>query len=140
MDHPDEDHRELPHVDEHTIRISAPRDRVWAALQRHAATLGLPETSPLAKILGTDPPRGFAVSESSPERSLTLAGRHRFSRYELAFEITDGTDGATDLHAHTYAAFPGLHGRIYRALVIGTRAHVLATNRILSAIERRATE
>jgi hypothetical protein len=40
------------------------------------------------------------------------------------------------LRAKTYAEFPGLRGRIYRALVIGTGAHVLATNHMLRAIQR----
>jgi hypothetical protein len=40
------------------------------------------------------------------------------------------------LTATTRAAFPGARGRAYRALVIGTRAHVLATRHMLHAVRR----
>jgi hypothetical protein len=48
----------------------------------------------------------------------------------------DGADDATVLRAKTYAAFPGFRGRVYRIMVIGTRAHVLATCHMLLAIQR----
>ncbi|MBN8870738.1 MAG: hypothetical protein J0H66_12725 [Solirubrobacterales bacterium] len=134
----DENDGALPYVDEHTIQIEAPPEQAWDALQRHAATLGFPENNPLAKVLGTDPPRGFATAEVLPGRRLTLAGHHRFARYELAFELTRTSDGKAELHARTYAKFPGFHGRVYRALVIGTGAHALATNHILRSIRNRA--
>jgi hypothetical protein len=51
---------------------------------------------------------GIHVEAAEPGQELALAGSHRFS------------DCA------------------YRALVIGTRGHVLVTNRILSAVRRRA--
>jgi hypothetical protein len=129
----------LPYVDEHKIRIGATPEMAWDALRRHAATLGFPETSPLARILGTDPPRGFATAEVLPGRRLTLAGHHRFARYELAFELIGRGDETTELHARTYAAFPGFRGRVYRALVISSGAHALATNHILRSIRNRAT-
>jgi hypothetical protein len=40
------------------------------------------------------------------------------------------------LTATTRAAFPGARGQAYRALVIGTRAHVLATRHMLHAVRR----
>ena len=58
----------------------------------------------------------------------------------LAFEVADASDGATQLRAKTYAEFPGVRGRAYRALVIGTRAHVVAANHILRSIRRLALE
>jgi hypothetical protein len=67
-----------------------------------------------------------------------MAGRHRFSRYRLVFELVDAADNETQLSARTYAEFPGLQGRVYRALVIGTRVHVLATNQILRSVRRAA--
>ena len=67
-----------------------------------------------------------------------MAGRHRFSRYRLVFELVDAADDETQLSARTYAEFPGLRGRAYRALVIGTRLHVLATNQILRSVRRAA--
>jgi hypothetical protein len=128
---------DLPYVDEHAITIAVPRDLVWPALRRYAATsIGVPDRSPLALLLGTAPPSGFGLAEAVPGDRLTLTGRHRFSRYALVFELHAVEDGSTVLRAKTYAEFPGLRGRIYRALVIGTGAHVLATNHMLRAIQR----
>ena len=89
---------ELPYVDEHAITIAAPRSRVWSALQRYTATfLRIPERSPIARLLGTQPRAGFEVLDSAPAHSLTLAGRHRFARYRLTFDLTDAAEGATRL-------------------------------------------
>lgn len=131
---------DLPYVDEHAITVEVPRDQAWAALNRYAASIGLPEGSPMARILGTAPRSGFAVAESVPASTLTLAGRHRFSRYALVFELDDAAGDAVVLRAKTYAVFPGLHGKVYRALVIGTRVHVLATNRMLGSVRRLSLE
>jgi hypothetical protein len=129
----------LPFVDEHTMKITASRDAVWTALQRYVVeSLRVGDGGPLAKILGTQPPAGFELSESRPTERLTLVGRHRFSRYMLAFDLVDAGDGITLLSAKTYAAFPGVHGRVYRILVIGTRTHVIATRHILRSIRRLA--
>jgi hypothetical protein len=133
------DNGELPFVDEHAISIAASRDVVWSALERYVATSLRVGDGPLARILGTQPAAGFEVSDSRPTDRLTLIGRHRFSRYMLAFDLADATDGITRLSAKTYAAFPGVHGRIYRALVIGTGAHAVATDRIVRSIRRLAT-
>lgn len=131
----------LPYVDEHAITIPAARERVWTALREYAVTsLRIAPGHPLARLLGTEPPRGFDVAESTPAERLTLVGRHRFSRYLLAFELTDAGDGATLLRARTYAAFPGLGGRVYRGLVIGTRAHAVVTRHLLRAIRRSSLE
>jgi hypothetical protein len=132
---------ELPYVDEHAVRIPVSRDLVWTALQRYvASSLLSAEGSLLTRILGTEPRAGFEVLESAPAQRLTLVGRHRFSRYMLDFELTDVTGGATQLRAQTYAAFAGVHGRFYRALVIGTRFHVVATNHLLRSIRRLSIE
>jgi hypothetical protein len=129
---------ELPHVDEHTIRISAPRKQVWAALNVYVErSLAGAEGSLLTKVLGTEPRAGFEISEAVPDEQLTLVGRHRFSRYRLVFGLADMPDGSTELSATTYAAFPGVHGRVYRALVIGTRLHVVATNQLLRGVRRQ---
>jgi hypothetical protein len=129
----------VPFIDEHAIAIAAPRDAVWKALERHvAAFLRRTEASLLARLLGTEPRAGFAIAERAPTDRLTLAGRHRFARYRLAFVLTDAADGATRLLARTHAEFPGVRGRAYRALVIGTRLHVVATSWILRSVRRRA--
>ncbi len=69
---------------------------------------------------------------------LALEGQHRFSRYGLVFRLEETKDERTLLRAETRAEFPGLKGRVYRALVIGTRGHVMVVNRMLRAVRRRA--
>ena len=76
---------------------------------------------------------GFRVAEAEPGRRLTLRGRHRFSQYELTFLLDDDR-----LRAQTRAAFPGLIGGLYRAAVIGTGGHRVATGRLLRQVARRA--
>jgi hypothetical protein len=81
---------------------------------------------------------GFAVTEADPPRLLILRGRHRFSRYELRFELDPLKRGCVEVHAKTSATFPGVHGRIYRALVIGSGGHRVAVRRMLTSIALRA--
>lgn len=132
---------DLPYVDEHAVAIPAARDVVWTALEDHARTsLRLPRGTPVAMILGTRPPEGFEVVGRQAGDRLTLAGRHRFSRYVLAFDLADAAGGATRLRARTFAAFPGPHGRAYRALVVGTGGHAVATRHILRSVRRRSVE
>jgi hypothetical protein len=133
---------DLPYVDQHAVTIAAPRTAVWAALEGYVAdTLGATRMPLLGRILGAEPPSGFGVAQREPERRLALAGRHRFARYRLVFELADESDGeGTVLRALTYAVFPGAHGRAYRMLVIGTRLHVLATRGILRAVARRSVD
>jgi hypothetical protein len=131
---------ELPFVDAHTIRIDASRELVWTALQRYVVgSLHIAAGNPLARILGTEPPAGFEVSQSTPAERLILVGRHRFSRYTLTFEVIDTKHGTMQLRAKTHAAFPGVPGRVYRTLVIGTGAHAAAIHHILRAIRRLTT-
>lgn len=143
---------DLPHVDEHSIAVDASVEETWAALLRTAdASLASPRAGLGARLLGCEDaeaagPRplsagstipGFHVEAAEPRRELALAGRHRFSRYALVFRL-DPDGEATRLRAETRAEFPGLHGRAYRAMVIGSRLHVLATRRLLGAVKRRA--
>ena len=143
----------LPHVDELPIDVSADREKTWAALLRvvegsfasargrgPARLLACEDTElsgprPLAP--GSTFP-GFHVETAEPLNKLALAGRHRFSTYLLSFRLEDAGPGRTKLIAETRAAFPGLKGSVYRALVIGTRMHVLVTRRLLTATRRRA--
>jgi len=129
----------LSYIDEHSVRIDAPRERVWAALQQHTRSmLTSAQRNPLVALLGPHPREGFEVVEAIENRRLGLAGRHRFSRYRLVFDLTDGPAGATTLHARSYAEFPGVLGGVYRALVIGTRLHVVATNGLLRGVRARS--
>lgn len=143
----------LPYVDELPIDVGADREKTWTALLRvvegsfasargrgPARLLACEDTElsgprPLAK--GSAFP-GFHVETAEPASELALGGRHRFSTYLLSFRLEDVDTGRIRLIAETRAAFPGLKGSVYRALVIGTRIHVLVTRRLLTATKRRA--
>jgi hypothetical protein len=131
---------DLPYVDTHQTTVDASRERVWSALLRYVDTsLGAHNAVPLAWVLGTKPQSGFEAIDEIPQQQLTLAGRHRFAKYRLIFDLTDTPNGQTVLSAHTYSAFPGPHGRLYRLLVITTHFHALATTQLLHTIGSRAT-
>jgi len=143
----------LPFIDEHALAVHAPREPVWQALLEVVSTrLEGRGPATFARLLGCQPatasgPRpidvgstvpGFEVTEAEPASRLVLAGRHRFSRYELVFTLREDARSGTRLGAESWAVFPGIHGRAYRAAVIGTRGHVMAVRRILAAVARRA--
>jgi hypothetical protein len=131
----------LPYVDEHAIRIPAARAMVWWALcDRVRASLFAGPLSPLATILGAEPRAGFEVADRVDAERLALVGRHRFARYQLTFELADTADGTTRLVARTHAAFPGVHGRLYRALVIGSGAHRVIVRRLLGSVRRLSVQ
>ena len=127
----------LPFVDEHSVLVTASPDRTWAALTSYVdKRLATGHSSWLTRLLGTSPASGFAVASRVEGEQVDLAGRHRFSRYRLVFTLSGA--GPTTVTATTYAAFPGPHGRAYRLLVIGSRAHVVATRRMLDTVRRQA--
>ena len=144
---------DLPHVDEHSVAIEATPDAAWDALlrvvegsfssgasTRGARLLGCTDTlasGPRPLATGSALP-GFHVEAAEPRRELALAGGHRFSDYALIFRLEGQGANRTMLRAETRAVFPGLKGRAYRAMVIGTRMHVLVTRRILGAAKRSA--
>jgi hypothetical protein len=144
----------LPHVDEHETVVDAEPDAVWDALLRvvDGSFASAPTARFAGRLLGCadlEPsgPRplaagsvfpGFHVERAEPARELDLRGRHRFSDYALIFRLDELDGDRTRLRAETRAAFPGFKGRTYRALVIGTRMHVLVTRRVLAAAQRRA--
>jgi hypothetical protein len=143
----------LPWIDEHATEIAAPPAVVWPALlrtverltaggaaPRYARAVGCADTEsggPRPLEVGSTVP-GFHVAALTPERLLALAGSHHFSDYALVFRLEPLVGVRTRLVAETRAEFPGLKGRTYRALVIGTRMHVLATRRVLGGVSRRA--
>jgi hypothetical protein len=145
---------DLPHVDEHWTEVQAPAARVWDALVTVVSrTTGGRVSERFADLLGCDQRRasgeipapgatvaGFRVASSEAPTELALEGAHRFSRYALIFRIDPLGGTRSRLRAETRADFPGPHGRVYRALVIGTRGHVLAVRRILGAVRRRAED
>lgn len=147
------DANRLPHVDEHAVEVAADRDATWAALlrvvegtvsagaaPRMARALGCADTGasgPRPLAAGSALP-GFHIAVAEAPEELALAGSHRFSDYALIFRLDDIGVGRTRVRAETRAEFPGLKGAVYRALVIGTRMHVLVTRRILGGVKRLA--
>ncbi len=144
----------LAHVDEHSAAVDTNPDAVWNALLRVLdRSFSSPRTARGARILGCadvapSGPRplaagsvvpGFHIVRSEHPSELALRGRHRFSDYALIFRL-DPTPSGTNLRAETRADFPGLRGSVYRSLVIGSRAHVLVTRRLLGAVKRRAEQ
>ena len=144
---------DLPWVDEHASEIDAPASVVWPALlrtvermtaggaaPRYARAVGCADTEaggPRPLEVGSTVP-GFHVAELAPERSLSLAGSHRFSNYALVFRLEPLGGRRTRLVAETRAEFPGFTGRAYRAAVIGTRMHVLVVRRVMRGVAHRA--
>jgi hypothetical protein len=143
---------DLPFVDEHAIEVAAPPERAWEAVRQTASrSFDGRSAALLARLLGTaeghprgDPAEpgstitGFRVSRADAPVELVLEGEHRFSRYALIFHLEALSGERTRVRAETRAVFPGLHGRAYRALVIGTRGHVLMVKRLLRAVRARA--
>jgi hypothetical protein len=119
----------LPYIDQHAITVRANRDDTWSALLR---------------VMCRDPrdpstvPTGFVLDEARAPQRFALKGRHPFAVYRWVFELEDGPAGGTRLRALTWAAFPGLHGKVYRGLVIGTGAHRLVVRRMLKRIAATA--
>jgi hypothetical protein len=142
----------LPFIDQHAVGVRADPSATWDALLEVSRRMGGGRPGPrISRALGAyytevrgEPGEigstipGFVVARSVPPAVLALMGRHRYSRYALIFRIVEGPDGNSELSAETRAEFPGLQGRVYRTLVIGTRGHVLATRHILSNVRKRA--
>ncbi|MFI5663821.1 hypothetical protein [Streptomyces sp. NPDC051684] len=139
-----------PFVDEHRIVVDAPAERVWPVLAAEFGGTGGRIFEAYARFIGAKPSRsrgapftegstvpGFAVAEAVPGRSVRLAGRHFYSRYELTLDLSE-LPGGTVVRARTYAAFPGPLGRGYRLLVIGSGGHRALMVRRLAAVGRRA--
>ena len=144
----------LPRVDEHGVLVLAPVETVWSALVAViGSSLARPRAARLARFLrcahtetsgaidriGSTVP-GFIVARVIEPAALALEGEHRYARYGLIWSIEPTKDENALLRAETRADFPGIRGRLYRALVIGTKMHVLAVNRLLRAVKRRAEQ
>ena len=77
---------------------------------------------------------GHRLTESfGAPRRLALRGRHPFATYRLVYELDPEADGVR-LRALTFADFPGLRGRVYRALVIGSGGHRIVVRRMLRRV------
>jgi hypothetical protein len=141
----------LPYIDEHHIEVGAPADRVWLALGKVVASSFAQRAEGAGRVLGVRPATrtgdplvegstlvGFRVERAEPGKELALYGEHRFSRYSLTFRLDRSSPERTLLRAETRAVFPRPTGKVYRALVIGSRGHVLVVRRMLRAVKRRA--
>ncbi len=145
---------ELPWIDEHSTVIDADPQATWEALGSmlgRGAARG--RTRAFARLLGVrdapsrgapvrleegSPVVGFRVVRANRPTLLALEGEHRYSRYALTFRLEELGPGRTEVRAETHAEFPGVQGRVYRALVIGSRAHVITVRSMLRAVKRRA--
>lgn len=125
------------YVDTHAVDVAAGPAETWLSLRGYVDRVLTNPGGILRRVLGTDPPAGFAADRVVEGERLELVGRHRFARYRLVFTVAAG-DAGTELAALTYADFPGVRGRAYRAAVIGTGLHVVATRRMLDRVRRRA--
>jgi hypothetical protein len=145
----------FPCIDEHSIVIAETRERVWGVLATTLRKdLGRTAPIPLTRLLRLMPAEshgdwrgtpnsgdalpGFVVAEIHAPERLALRGQHRFSSYALVFELDATSAASCTLRAQTWAEFPGLTGRAYRALVIGTGGHRLVVRRLLRNIAHRA--
>lgn len=119
----------LPYIDEHAITVDANRADTWSALLR---------------VLCRDPhdpssvPRGFVLDEARPPERFVCKGRHPFAVYRWVFELDGESEDRTRVRSATWADFPGVHGKIYRALVIGTGGHRIAVRWTLKRIAAAA--
>jgi hypothetical protein len=129
--------QELPFVDEHVRVVRAGQDRTWTALQRYVEGLTTASHGVLSRVLGTVPRSGFEVVRTDPPREIVLGGHHRFSAYRLVFRVEPDVDRSR-LSALTYAAFPGVHGRVYRTGLVLTTGHRRATRHMLRTVAHRA--
>jgi hypothetical protein len=111
----------LPYIDEHVISVDANRADTWSAV--HACAVRMPF---------------FALDETVPVHRLALTGRHLFAVYQLVFELDYDGPSRTRLCARSWADFPGVHGKVYRALVIGTGGHRIAVRQLLRRIAAKA--
>lgn len=142
----------LPQIDVHAVEVDADAGAAWRAVCEAMGSNPSLLTRLGVRALGCRDVRpggprplaegstlcGFHVARADPPRELALEGGHRLSRYALTFRVEPAGSGRSRISAHTSATFPHLPGRLYRAAVIGTGGHVLATRRLLRGIARRA--
>ncbi|OBG28889.1 DUF2867 domain-containing protein [Mycobacterium sp. 852002-51057_SCH5723018] len=120
----------LPYIDAHALTVGASPDETWSALLRVMCR----DTRDPSTV-----PTGFVLDEARPPERFALKGRHPFAVYRWVFELEDEAPRRTRLSAQTWARFPGVHGKIYRALVIGTGAHRVAVRWTLKRVAAAAT-
>ncbi|MGW5222615.1 hypothetical protein ACWEQA_32540 [Nocardia sp. NPDC004085] len=118
----------LSYIDEHARSVAANRDRAWEAV----LDVVCPDPHE------PSPPAGFVIDSVTRPHRLALRGQHWFSKYALIFELDEEGPSRTRVRARSYGDFPGLHGRIYRALVVGSGGHRLVVRHMLRRIAAAA--
>jgi hypothetical protein len=119
----------LPYIDEHAISVAASRAETWPAVLR---TICRDPHDP------STVPTFFVLDEARPPARLAIKGRHLFAKYLWTFELDPDGPHRTRVRSATWARFPGFHGRIYRALVIGTGGHRMVVRATLRRIASTA--
>lgn len=117
--------KQLPYIDEHAITIDATAAETWSALVRVMCR----DADDVSTV-----PLGFALDEATPPRRFVLKGRHPFAIYRWGFELDELGSHRTRCRSQTWAAFPGLRGKLYRALVIGSGAHRVVVRLMLRRV------
>jgi hypothetical protein len=120
----------LNYIDEHVTTVRADRAATWSALLH----MWCRDPEDLSTVRSPF----FWLDDATLRERLALDGRHFFSVYKLVFELADEGPHHTRLRALTWADFPGISGKIYRALVIGTGGHRVAVRRMLNRIAAEA--
>jgi hypothetical protein len=142
----------LSFVDAYRVEVAAGPERVWDATARLLPRIGGRFGPAFARLLGCSEVErpalgshelphaivGFRVERAERPSLIELRGRHRFARYALTFRIEPGASRGSVLIAETDAEFPGAAGRLYRAAVIGTRAHAVLVRKLLRTVKRGA--
>lgn len=144
---------DLPFIDEYDATIEAPSIAVFQSVcRRLGRSFEGAAGRAFTTLLGcahrgnsfTDPPlpgqevNGFRVAGVDEPRELILEGRHRFASYRLSFFIESLDPDRSRLRAKTEAAFPGVAGAFYRALVIGSGAHAFIVKQMLGSVASMA--
>lgn len=132
-----------PFIDEHRLVVDKPVPEVWEALVGLVHDEARPLRTVGAWLLGARPRAfsgsslstgstvpGFTVARVRIPELLVLQGAHRFSNYTLVFRLDPHGSGTT-ITAVSAARFPGVLGRLYRALVVGSGLHRRAVLGIL---------
>ena len=121
---------QLSYIDQHAISVDASVADTWSALLR---VLCRDPADPATVRVGK-------LDEAIPQQRLTVNGRHLcFAVYRLVFELDPKADsGGVRLRALTWAAFPGVRGKVFRALAIEAGAHRFVVRRMLKHIAEQA--
>ena len=120
----------LYYIDEHAISVDASVAETWSALLR---VLCRNPADPATVQVGK-------LDEAIPHQRLALTGRHLcFAVYRLVFELDPKSDAdGVRLRALTWAAFPGVRGKLFRVVAIETGAHRFVVRRMLKKIAAAA--